>query len=85
LKEANANEVATFIYKKIICKYGCPKKILIDRKTHFNNKMIKELMEKFNIKHNFSTSYYLKTNRLIERFNKILCESLAKLAEERNN
>ena len=42
-------------------------------------------MKKFNIKHNFLTLYYLKTNGLVERFNKILCESLAKLAEERNN
>ena len=61
------------------------RKILTDRGTHFNNKMIKELIKKFNIKHNFSILYYLKTNGLVERFNKILCESLAKLAEERNN
>ncbi len=85
LKEANAYEIATFIYKKIICRHECSRKILTDRETHFNNKMIKELIKKFNIKHNFSILYYLKTNGLVERFNKILCESLAKLAKERNN
>ena len=42
-------------------------------------------MKKFNIKHNFLTLYYLKTNGLVKRFNKTLCESLAKLAKERNN
>jgi len=42
-------------------------------------------MKKFNIKHNFLTLYYLKTNGLIERFNKTLYKSLAKLIEERNN
>ncbi len=78
-------EVATFIYKKIICRHGCPRKILTNRETHFNNKMIEELMKKFNIKHNFLTPYHPKTNKLVERFNKILCESLAKLAKERNN
>ena len=28
------------------------------------------------------TSYHLQTNRLVERFNRTLCESLAKLANE---
>lgn len=46
--------------------------------------MVEELMKKFKIKHRFSTSYHPKTNGLIERFNKILCKSLAKL-EENNN
>ncbi len=82
LKEANAYEVAIFIYKKIICKYECSRKILTDRGTHFNNKIIEELIKKFNIKHNFSTPYHPKTNGLVERFNKILCESLAKLLKK---
>ncbi len=85
LKEANANKVATFIYKKIICRHRYLRKILTNRRTHFNNKMIEELIKKFNIKHNFSTLYHLKTNGLVERFNKTLYELLAKLAEERNN
>ena len=37
LKEANAKEISKFIYEDIICKYGCPQKILTDRGTHFNN------------------------------------------------
>ncbi len=61
------------------------KKILTNKGIHFNNKIIEELMKKFNIKHNFLTPYHPKTNGLIERFNKILCKSLVKLAEERNN
>ncbi len=85
LKEANANKVAIFIYKKIISRHRCPRKILTDRRTYFNNKIINELMKKFNIKYNFSIPYHLKTNGLVKRFNKTLCESLAKLAKERNN
>jgi hypothetical protein len=41
--------------------------------------MIEELMKNFEIRHGFSTSYHPKTNGLVERFNKTLCESLAKL------
>jgi hypothetical protein len=46
--------------------------------------MIKELMKKFEIKHIFSTSYHPKTNGLVKRFNKTLCELLAKLKKDQN-
>ncbi len=52
---------------------------------YFNNQVIKRLLEKFKIKHNLLTSYHPKTNRLVERFNRILYESLAKLNKEREN
>ena len=78
LEKADAKEVARFIYEDIICRHGCTKKILSDRGSHFNNKIIESLLKEFGIKHNFSTPYHPKTNGLIERFNKTLCESLAK-------
>jgi hypothetical protein len=84
VKVDNAEEVATFIYEEIICRCGCPQKILSDRRTHFNNNMIKELIKNFEIKHIFSTSYHPKTNELVERFNKTLCELLAKLKKDQN-
>ncbi len=79
IPEATAKEVATFIYEEIICRHGCPKKILSDRGSHFNNQVIQEITERFRIKHKFSTPYHPKTNGLVERFNKTLCEALAKL------
>ena len=82
LTEATAKEVAMFIYEDIICRHGCPKKILSDRGTHFNNRVIEKLVEKFQIKHKFSTPYHPKTNGLVERFNKTICEALAKLTKE---
>ena len=82
LKEASAKEVSTFIFEDIICRHGCPQKILSDRGSHFNNQLIKDLTQKFEIRHNFSTLYHSKTNRLVERFNKTLCEALAKLSQE---
>jgi len=83
--EATAEQVALFIYEHIICHHGCPKKILSDRGTHFNNQMIKELMNKFKIKHLLSTPYHPQTNGLVERFNRTLCESLAKTAQDLDN
>src|SRR6266496_3592160 len=85
LTNANAKSVANFIYENIICRHGCPRKIISNRGIHFNNQVIEKLLERFKIRYNLSTSYHPKTNGLIERFNKTLYESLAKLNEEREN
>src|SRR3984957_484612 len=84
IAEASAKEVSNFILEDIICRHGCPKKILSDRGSHFNNQLIQELTKKFQIRHNLSTPYHPKTNGLVERFNKTLCEGLAKLEGEVN-
>ena len=85
LSEATAEKVAEFIYEQIICQHGCPQIILSDRGTHFNNNMITKLLEKFKINHLLSTPYHPQTNGLVERFNRTLCESLAKLSTKTND
>ncbi|GBC11726.1 protein NYNRIN-like [Rhizophagus irregularis DAOM 181602=DAOM 197198] len=82
-KRDTAEEVVKFLYEDIICRHGCPRKIISDRGKHFDNKMVELLTKKFEIKHNLSTSYHPQTNGLVERFNKTLCESLAKLQEDK--
>ena len=67
--EATAEAASTFIYEQIICQHGCPQIILSDHGTHFNNNLIKGLMEKFKINHLLSTPYHPQTNSLVERFN----------------
>src|SRR6266540_898016 len=78
LKEATVKVVSKFIYQKIICEHGCPEVLQSDRGTHFVNRVIEDLMEKFRIKHRLSLPYHPQINSLVERFN----EKLAKLAEE---
>src|SRR6266540_2093124 len=85
LVNANARNVANFLYEDIICRHGCLRKIISDRGTHFNNQVIENLLKRFKIRHNLSTPYHPKTNGLVERFNKTLCEFLAKLNEKREN
>src|SRR5206468_1014593 len=84
IKMANAKEVLDFIYEDIICRYGYSQKILTDRGSHFNNQIITKMMEKFKIVHNFSIPYHPKTNGLIKRFNKTICEAIAKSEEIKN-
>ncbi len=49
---------------------------------HFVNRVIQDLSKKFKIKYRLFTSYHSQTNGLVEYFNQILCEKLAKMAEE---
>ena len=81
-KGATAQETVQFIYEDIICRHGCPGKILTDRGTHFNNQLLQKLSNKFEIKHLMSTPYHPQTNGLVERFNRTLIEALAKTAKD---
>ena len=80
--EATAKETDRFVYEDIICRHGCPGKILTDRGTHFNNSLLKGLLERFTIKHLMSTPYHPQTNGLVERFNRTLGEALARTAAD---
>src|SRR3954449_2093801 len=70
---------------QILWCYSCSQIILSDRGTHFNNQVVKKLTEKFKINHLLSTPYHPQTNGLVERFNRTLCESLAKLSLKNND
>ncbi len=82
LRAANADTVVTFLYENIICRFGAPRILQSDRGIHFVNEVIQRLTKRFRIKHSLSSSYHPQSNRLVERFNKMLCEGIAKLAEE---
>jgi transposase InsO family protein len=82
LPRATADVTAEFLYEEIICRHGCPQEIQSDRGTHFNNHMISTLLERFEIDHRFSTPYHPQSNGLVERFNRTLCEALAKTAKQ---
>ena len=82
LKAANADTVVTFLYEEIICRFEALRILQSDRGTHFVNEVIQRLIKRFRIKHSLSSPYYPQSNGLVERFNKMLCKGIAKLAEE---
>src|SRR6266498_4142198 len=69
-------------FQKIICEHGCPEVLQNDRRIHFVNRIIEDLMKRFRIKHCLSLPYHSQTNGLVKKFNQTLCEKLAKLSEE---
>ena len=54
IKETTAKTVSKFIYEKIICEHGCLQVLQSDQRTHFVNRVIQNLSEKFKIKHRLS-------------------------------
>jgi hypothetical protein len=82
IPDAKAASVVSFFYEDIICRHGCPKELLTDRGTHFVNEMLDSLCGHYGVKHKLSTAYHPQTNGLVERFNRTLCEALAKFANE---
>jgi len=80
--EANALSISNFLYQNIICRFGCFTYLHTDRGTEFVNEVMEKLTEKFRVKHHRSTPYRPQVNGLVERFNKSLCDSLAKLVDE---
>src|SRR6266498_2940943 len=82
LKTANADTVATFLYEEIICRFEALRILQSDRGTHFINELIQRLTKRFKIKYSLSSPYHPQSNGLVERFNKTLCEGIAKLVKE---
>src|SRR6266540_1719465 len=80
--EANALSISNFLYQYIICRFGCFTHLHTDRGTEFVNEIVEKLTEKFRVKHHRSTPYRPQANGLVKRFNKSLCDSLAKLVDE---
>ncbi|GBB91669.1 hypothetical protein RclHR1_19010003 [Rhizophagus clarus] len=78
LSNAKATSVVSFFYEDIICRHGCPKVLLTDQGTHFVNELVNSLCSRMGVKHRLSTAYRPQTNGLTERFNRTLCETLAK-------
>ncbi|CAG8611019.1 11566_t:CDS:2 [Cetraspora pellucida] len=78
LERADAESVATFIFEDVICRHGSPRELLSDQGTHFCNKLVSSLCERMKTHHRTSTAYHPQTNGLVERFNRTLCEVLAR-------
>ena len=72
------NVIARLLVAEIIARYGAPRVLLSDRKTNFLPKILEEVCKIFQIFQNMNTSsYHPQTDRLVERFNSTLCQSLS--------
>lgn len=76
--DTKATTAAKFIYEEIICRHGAPKVLLTDQGSSFKNELVDSLCNEMGIRHALASAYHPQTNGLTERFNKTLCETIAK-------
>jgi hypothetical protein len=53
-------KLAELYMSRIVCLYGVPKKIMLDRGSQFTSKFWEKLHESMDTKQNFSSAYHLQ-------------------------
>jgi menaquinone-dependent protoporphyrinogen IX oxidase len=81
LKTSKKQEVARFVYERIVTCFGIRLEMISNNVLQFISEVIEKLMKKLSIKHIITTIYKPKTNGLVEHTNKVLCNILSKEVE----
>jgi transposase InsO family protein len=81
LFRATEKSVVEFIYEDIFTHFGVPREIVTDQGTQFTSKLMKELTEKYGIKHCKSSPYHPQANGQVESTNKVLEAILTKTVQ----
>lgn len=79
-----AENVSDFVLQSI-CRLGCMDTLDSDQGREFVNKVLDNLTEGFQIKHNISSAYHPQTQGQRERDNRTLKEMLAKLVNDKHD
>lgn len=74
-----AGATAAFIYRYIVCLFGCHSELVSDQGKEFLNQTVKSLNEVIATKHRVTTSYHPCCNALAESSNKAVIKVLSKL------
>ena len=80
-KDQTALTIAELFVEEIICRHGIPGQLLSDRGAAFLSRLLREMCKLLGVKKINTTAYYPQTNRLTERFNRILTDMLTKRVE----
>ena len=72
-------------FNKILSMFGYPKKVLSDNGPLFQSDLLKLYFEFLNIKHRKISLRYPQTNRMIEKFMKVVSKAIKTLVYENRN
>ena len=73
---ANSKNVDKFIYEDVICRHGCPQRIVLDRGSE-NLNLTKDLLKYYRIQRMVVSAYHPQANGLIERGHDLIVNSLS--------
>ena len=72
-------EVLGFITRCIFTRYGCPRAIISDGGSHFNNSHFRALLKKYGVHHRITTPYHPQANGQVEVSNREVKTILKKI------
>ena len=78
----SAKAVCKFLFECLCCRFQVTLELVSDQGKQFRADLVKELTNKLEIKHRYSTQYHPQCNGLVEAFNGVLQKILFKLVEE---
>jgi hypothetical protein len=81
LFQATEKFVVEFIYEDIFTCFGVPREIVTNQGTQFTFKLMKELRDKYGIKHCKSSPYHPQANGQVESTNKVMEAILTKIVQ----
>ncbi|XP_050895833.1 uncharacterized protein LOC127102512 [Lathyrus oleraceus] len=70
--------VVNFLQANIFVRFGVPRALISDEGTHFVNRLIENLLKKYNVKHKIASPYHPQTSGQVEVFNRQLKQILEK-------
>ena len=74
----DARVVAQFLRSHVFSRFGTPRALIIDNGTHFFNKMIDKVLQKYGVRHRTSLAYHPQSNRQAEVSNREIKSILEK-------
>ncbi|KAJ9543636.1 LOW QUALITY PROTEIN: hypothetical protein OSB04_023343 [Centaurea solstitialis] len=77
----DAKTVINFLHKNIFVRFGTPRALISDEGTHFVNRMLSAVLNKYNIQHRIATAYHPQTNGLAELSNREIKSILEKVVK----
>ena len=72
-------EVLRFITRCIFARYGCPRAIISEGGSHFNNSHFRVLLKKYGVHHRITTPYHPQANGQVEVSNREVKSILKKI------
>ena len=79
LPNQEATTIATKLVEEVICRFGVPRELHSDQGSNFQSKMMAEVCRLLGIQKTRTTPYNPKSDGLVERFNRTLLDTMAKL------
>ena len=80
-RTSDSKVVLKFIEQNIFSRFGCPRAIIIDGGTHFNNFQFRTLLKRYGVHHRITTPYHPQANGQIENCNREIKKILQKICK----